>query len=141
MLKLDDLLVFSSKKSSRSKANNSTGIYFSITKNAKEYVGIRFYFGKEIAEKYKINENIKIKLGCDRLNNRKWFLILAGDGYTIRLDKTRQSYSCTMGFPFNFVDNKRMQYISVENIKYYDENNIISFSVEHIFNENELLLN
>ncbi|MCC2624917.1 MAG: hypothetical protein K0R14_790 [Burkholderiales bacterium] len=139
MINLDDLMIFDAKKSSRN-LKNKVGIYFSLTKNSKGYVGVRFYFDKAIADKYGINEDVKIKLACGKDNSRHWYLMIGTDGYTLRADKKESSFSCLMNFPFDFVENKRMQFISEEDIKFYEENKILAFSVESVFSEEDLKL-
>ena len=140
MLNLDDLMVFNTKKGGRNLKNRS-GICFSISKNKKEYVGIKFYFAKNIAEKYGITDKVKIKFACSKVNLYQWFLIINDDGYTVRADANGNSFSCFMSYPFKFIDNKKLQFISENNIKFYEDKNIVSFSVVDVFKDNELILN
>ena len=110
-------------------------------KNKKEYVGIKFYFAKNIAEKYGITDKVKIKFACSKVNLYQWFLIINDDGYTVRADANGNSFSCFMSYPFKFIDNKKLQFISENNIKFYEDKNIVSFSVVDVFKDNELILN
>ena len=138
-MQFNNLIIFNSKKQCRAKTIEDN-IYFSLTKNKKGYTAIRFYFSNSIAAKYGINETVRIRLACLKDNHKQWCLIIDnGEGYTIRKAQDKISFSCLMNFPFEFVENKRMQYILEKNIKYDAQKRMLMFSVDHIFLDNTLI--
>ncbi len=144
MINLDDLRIFDNKRERRVKSAN--GLYFSILKSTKVtrcHIELDFTFNELMCKEYSIAAGNKIRLGCAKSNNRIWYLLFRGNkGYTIRDRKAVRAniLGTKIGSPFDDLQAKKMCFVDAEKIIYYKEESIIQFSVEHIFNKDELII-
>lgn len=130
---LENILIFESGKS---RGGNS--ICFTISKNVKDYISIKFYLPKSVLDNLKISDDSKLKFGCDKNNFNKWYIIIGNQGYSMKKDGNG-NYTSIINCPFNFID-KKMQCLTNNNIKILQSDNAIELDVTEIFEIEKLAL-
>ena len=130
---LDNVLVFESGKS---RGGNS--ICFTISKNVKDYISIKFYLPKNILGELNVSATSKLKFGCDKNDFTKWYIIIGTHGYSMKKDGNG-NYTAIINCPFNF-SNKKMQCVANDDIQVLQNENAIKLNVADIFGTEKLTL-